>query len=145
MRVFPSDFDGALVGFRARIAEKCTVEPAEFDEFRGGVGLGLRVIEIGNVNDAGGLIGNGVDERLVTVSEHVDRNAAEKIYILFAVDGINVRTFAVVDNQFVTVEDGQIRFLIPIDNLLSSLFQLNSSNVISNPPAPQCVSFDCAQ
>ena len=108
MRVLARNLDGTLVCLGARIAEERLVEAREFDELRRCIGLRLCVVEVRAVDELLCLLGDGRDERLVVVAEHVHGDAAEEVEVLLAVVVPEVRALAVVQHDLVAVEHRQV-------------------------------------
>ena len=122
------DFNCALVSFRARIRKEGSIQSAEFYEFCGGVGLRLRVVKIAHVNDLCRLFRDSFDERRIVVPQDVDGNARKEVNIFFSVDVVKIRALAALQNNFVTLEHGQIIFIVLLKNFFFN--QMNHSRYV---------------
>ena len=80
--VFAGQFEESFVGFGAAVAEKDFARVAyEGGEARGEFGLRAGEVEVGSVDEGGGLGGEGFLQRGVGVAEGVDRDAGGEVEV----------------------------------------------------------------
>lgn len=78
----------------------------------------LGVIKIADVDNFGGLLRNGFDERRIIMPQNIDRYACQKVNIFLAVDVVEICALAALQNDFVTLEHRQIIFVVALKNFL---------------------------
>ena len=83
--VAPRQLDGRLVGLGAAVAEEHPVGEGMVAEQLGQPGLGLDVIEVGDVDQGPHLLRHRLGHGRVAVAETVDGNAGDEVQILLAV------------------------------------------------------------
>ncbi len=86
--------DGALDGFRTGIAEEDLVGEGERGEFPGQRFLLGHTVEIGDVPQAAGLLGQGLDQCRMGMAERIDGDAAAEIEQPPAVGRLDPRALA---------------------------------------------------
>ena len=101
-------FDGTFVRFGAGVGEEGLAEAAEFYQFFGGGGLLGGVVEVGAVDEASRLAGNGFHQWRIGMSEDVDGDAGKEVKVASAVAVIKIGTVAVIKDERVALEHGQI-------------------------------------
>ena len=77
MRVLACDLDRAFICLCTGVAEERLTKSAECDEFCRSICLRLRIVKIGYMDELPRLLANRIDERLVIMTEDIDRYTAE--------------------------------------------------------------------
>ena len=85
VRVQTSQFDGGFIGLGAAVTEKGLISEGVFYQKPSQPGLRLNMIEVGNVQQTGRLLSDGLYYGWVSVSQVIDPDSGEKITIFLSV------------------------------------------------------------
>ena len=99
LAVATGDFEGALHGFRAAVAEKHPVQTRVFDERRGDVQLGQGVELVGSLDEGSRLPGDGVHDHRRAVAQVVHGPAGHEVDIFLAIGVPDPGAFAPHDDH----------------------------------------------
>ena len=105
--VFACHLDRALDSFRAGVCEECDVGEARLAQPVGEPLAVRHLVEIGDVPDLAELLGHRLDEMRMAVTEAVHRNARAEIEIALAGGGDQPDTFAALERDIGSGEDGK--------------------------------------
>ena len=97
--IAPRQLDGALAGFRARIAEEHLVGERHLAQPLRQPLLSGDAIEVGGVPHLVGLLGQRIDQLGMRVAQRIDGNAAGEIQIAIAVGGDQPGAFAALEHE----------------------------------------------
>src|ERR1044071_3045637 len=86
--------DSCLVGFGSAVTKKSPIRERMMAQLPSQLRLRLNVVEIGNVQQLLGLALDCLDDRRVTVTQAIDRDASKKIEIFPAIGIPNLGSFS---------------------------------------------------
>ena len=102
MTKFTGELEQALIGFGAAIAEEAFTRANKFHQGLGQLSLQRMVVEIGDMNQALGLLDQSFGDGRVRMAQATDRNASAKIQVAFARNVPKITALTVADDQIET-------------------------------------------
>ena len=97
--ILPAELNHTLVCLTAAVGKEGALHAGAGGELMGQLDIGLRVEQVGDMAQLGGLIGDGLEPLLVAVAQAVDANAGGEVNIFFALGGIQGSALAMVDGN----------------------------------------------
>src|SRR5947209_8814349 len=111
-RISAGQLQCAFPSLSSAVTEKCAIEPRDFHQPLGQIGLILMIEKIRCVNQLPGLLLKHFLNRRVSMPERIHANAAEKIEIAFAFRIPQINSAPAREEDFLAVIGWQQQFLL---------------------------------
>ncbi len=112
--------DGAFHGLGATVREEDAIETRKLAQALGQLSLIFVVIKIRQVNDAGGLLADGLHDARMRMTQSIHTQAGNEVEILFAFEVVEKNTFAALEAYRIAVVGGEKKTLFKINDLIEA-------------------------